>query len=170
VLALLVESPAHGWALAAELARTGEVGKVWSVARPLVYRALETLDERGLIEAIGAEPGVRGPNRTIFGPTARGREVLREWLDQPVEHVRDVRSLFLLKLVLLERSGLPPEPLLDAQRALIEPTVASLESRLGSSRGSEAIVVQFRLETARAAVRFIDAVLREQARAASGRV
>ena len=69
VLALLTEAPSHGWALARQMTRTGEIGSVWSLGRPLVYRALKLLEQRGLIEAIGHEPGLRGPNRTIFRAT-----------------------------------------------------------------------------------------------------
>src|SRR5436190_2058593 len=50
VLALLSERPAHGWALAGELGRSGELGSVWSLGRPLVYRSIDILAERGLIE------------------------------------------------------------------------------------------------------------------------
>jgi len=36
VLALLAEAPTHGFAIAKAMAPEGEVGKVWSVRRPLV--------------------------------------------------------------------------------------------------------------------------------------
>src|SRR5262245_53273903 len=86
------------------MTRTGEIGAVWSLGRPLVYRALELLEQRGLVQAIGHEPGLRGPNRTIFRATALGREELERWLTEPVDHVRDVRSTFLLKLILIDRA------------------------------------------------------------------
>jgi PadR family transcriptional regulator AphA len=161
VLALLAEHPGHGWALARQMARDGEIGAVWSLGRPLVYRALELLEQRGLIEAIGHEPGLRGPNRTIFRATAEGREALERWLVEPVEHVRDVRSLFLLKLILVERAGFDPAPLLEAQRASVVPAVEALEARLQASSGTEQILVRFRLESTRAVLHFIDS-LREQ--------
>jgi DNA-binding PadR family transcriptional regulator len=164
VLALLSEQPSHGWALAKEMARSGEIGRVWSVGRPLVYRALELLEERNLIEAIGHEPGARGPNRTLFRATAEGREALRLWLLEPVDRVREVRSLFVLKVVLIERAGLASGPLLQAQRALVVPAVEALEARLRQSVGTESVFVRFRLETTRAVIEFIDSMLAEQAR------
>src|SRR6476646_9965143 len=94
VLALLAEQPGHGWVLARQMTRTGDIGAVWSLGRPLVYRALELLD-------------------------ALGRDELERWLAEPVDHVRDVRSTFLLKLILIDRAGLDPEPLLEAQRASV---------------------------------------------------
>ncbi len=162
VLALLAEEPGHGWALARQMAREGEIGRVWALGRPLVYRALELLEERGLIEPVGSERGLRGPNRTVFRATDQGREALAEWLAQPVEHVRDVRSLLLLKLVLIERGGLDRDALLQAQRELVLPAIATLEDRLAASKGSEAIFVRFRLESTRAVVEFIDGLPAER--------
>jgi PadR family transcriptional regulator AphA len=162
VLALLAEAPSHGWALARRMARTGEIGSVWSLGRPLVYRALELLESRGLIEAIGHEPGLRGPNRTIFRATAEGRDELERWLAEPVDRVREVRSLFLLKVVLIDRASLDPVPLLEAQRAAVLPAVEALETRLAASSGSEQILVRFRLESTRAVLLLIDALLDER--------
>jgi DNA-binding PadR family transcriptional regulator len=166
VLALLADAPAHGWALAEEMSRTGEVGRVWAVGRPLVYRALELLESRGLIESVGSERGSRGPNRALFKATPDGREELARWLAEPVDHVREVRSLLLLKLVLIERAGLDNRPLLEAQRALAVPAVAALEARLRRSIGTERVFVLFRLETTRSVVDFIDGMLAEASPAA----
>ena len=132
------------------------------VGRPLVYRALELLESRGLIEPVGTERGARGPNRSLFKATPRGREELARWLSEPVDHVRDVRSLLLLKLVLLERAGLDNLPLLEAQRELTVPAVAALEARLRRSIGTEHVFVRFRLETTRSVVCFIDGMLEER--------
>jgi DNA-binding PadR family transcriptional regulator len=167
VLALLAEEPGHGWALARQMARDGDIGRVWALGRPLVYRALELLEERGLIEPTGSERGVRGPNRTVFRATVAGRAALAEWLDVPVEHVRDVRSLLLLKLVLIDRAGLDRTGLLLAQRELVVPAIATLESRLTESEGSEAIFVRFRLESTRAVLHFIEGLLSERPSAAA---
>src|SRR6476661_4172725 len=52
VLALLSEQPAHGWAVASQLDQSGELGLVWSLGRPLVYRSIDVLAERKLIEPV----------------------------------------------------------------------------------------------------------------------
>jgi DNA-binding PadR family transcriptional regulator len=162
VLALLADRPGHGWALAKEMSRSGEVGRVWSVGRPLVYRALEQLEQRGLVEPIGSERGARGPDRALFRATDEGREALRQWLSEPVEHVRELRSVFLLKLLLILRAGMERRPLLEAQRAVVVPAVEALKVRLRRSSGSERIFVTFRLETTRAVIDFIDSMLAEE--------
>jgi DNA-binding PadR family transcriptional regulator len=161
VLALIADAPGHGWALAKEMSPTGSVGRVWGVGRPLVYRALDVLASRGLIEPAGSERGARGPRRELYAATKRGREELGRWLAKPVDHVRDVRSVLLLKLVLLERAGIDRRPLLQAQRKQTVAAVKALESRLRHSVGTEHILARFRLETTRAVVLFIDALLTE---------
>jgi DNA-binding PadR family transcriptional regulator len=165
VLALLCERSAHGWALANQLGRSGELGPVWSLGRPLVYRSLEILQQRGLIEAAGHEPGDRGPNRIIFRATAAGRAALFQWLDEPVEHVRDVRSLLLLKLVFAERAGIDPEAMLLAQHESIVTAIHSLEAKMRASGGSERVLLRFRLESTRAVLRFVEGMLADGVRA-----
>jgi PadR family transcriptional regulator AphA len=168
VLALLCERPAHGWALARQLSPNGELGSIWSLTRPLVYRSLEILESRRLILPAGSEPGARGPNRTIFRATGAGHEAVALWLSEPVEHVRESRSLLLLKLVFAQRNCIDPRPMLLAQREAIEEAIESLEERTLGSVGTDAILLRFRLESSRAVERFIDGVLSElepQARA-----
>jgi PadR family transcriptional regulator AphA len=159
VLALLADEPAHGWALAKELSPTGSVGSVWSMGRPLVYRALDLLESRGLIAPLSRERGLRGPNRAVFTATDAGRREVARWLVEPVERVREVRSLFLLKLVLLERSGFDPRPLLHAQRALATAALATLEPVFRTSVGVDHILARFRVESTRSVVSFIDGLL-----------
>jgi PadR family transcriptional regulator AphA len=163
LLALLCEHQSHGWSLSTTLARDGEIGAIWSIARPLVYTGLRRLETEGMIVTTGLERGQRGPHRVIYGPTPAGRKAVREWLLQPVEHVREIRSLFLLKVVLAQRLNLDTKPLLVAQRALMTPFVAWLEARVddvdAASEPTEATVLYFRLETAQTTVRFIDHML-----------
>jgi DNA-binding PadR family transcriptional regulator len=162
VLALLSEQPTHGWALSLQLGPEGELGSVWSLGRPLVYRSIDILAERGLIEPAGHEPGLRGPHRTIYRTTCAGATALMQWMEEPVEHVRDVRSLLLLKLIFAERTGLDPTPMLEAQHATIRAGVEQLEERMRSSTGSEAILLRFRLESTRAVLRFVEGLLDER--------
>jgi DNA-binding PadR family transcriptional regulator len=163
ILALLVERPRHGWALATALAHNGEVGSIWSVARPLVYTGLRRLDGEGYIKTAGLERGDRGPHRVIYAATPRGRKAVKDWFAQPVEHIREIRSLFLLKVVLAQRLGLDTERLLVSQRALMTSFIRLLEARLEdvdpAEEPTEVTVMFFRLETAQTTVRFIDHML-----------
>ncbi len=156
VLALLADQPAHGWALAAALAPAGEIGCVWSLGRPLVYRSLEILEKRGLAEPAGLEASIRGPKRTVYRITAAGRAAVDGWLVEPVAHVHEIRSLLLLKLVFGERLGVDLRPMLDRQLELLEERAEQLEARLDEAAGAERIMTLFRLETAHAARRFVE--------------
>ncbi len=166
MLALLCERPAHGWALAGQLSPTGDLGSIWSLGRPLVYRSLEILEQRRLIQPSVHEPGARGPNRTIFRATADGHAAVAEWLDQPVEHIREGRSLLLLKLVFAQRNCVDPRPMLVAQHEVLLAAVDSLAARALAGSGTDAILLHFRLESTRAVLRFVEAVLHEQEPAA----
>jgi DNA-binding PadR family transcriptional regulator len=159
VLALVAEAPTHGFAVAKALGPGGEIGRVWSLSRPLVYRALDELVAGGLVEKGAVEPSDRGPRRTPLLATSVGRRRVRRWLEEPVEHVRDVRSLLMLKLLFLERSGLDQAPLLVAERELLEPVAAALERQERSLDGFEHTLVQWRLESTRGVLRFLEASL-----------
>ena len=163
MLALLCERPGHGWALASQLGPSGELGSIWSLGRPLVYRSLDILEQRGLIEPAGHEPGARGPNRTIFRATEAGVAAVDEWLEEPVEHVREGRSVLLLKLVFAERRGHDPRPMLTAQHGAIVAAIVSLEARILASPGSDGILLRFRLESTRAVLRFIEGIFADLA-------
>ncbi len=116
VLGVLAESPAHGFAISKALAADGQVGRVLTVRRPLTYRALDRLVEAGLAEPDHSEPGDAGPERIIHRITPTGRRHLKRWLTKPVQHIRDMRIEFQLKLTLLNRAGKSPLALVRAQR------------------------------------------------------
>ena len=126
VLALLGEGAAHGFALARELEPTSDLGRIFMVHRPLVYRALSRVVALGLAEPHLTEPGVAGPRRTQHRLTHTGRAAVAAWLATPVDHVRDLRIEFLLKLRLNERSHLDHSKLVHHQQAALADTINQL--------------------------------------------
>ena len=159
VLALLAEGPTHGFAIARAMAPDGEIGKVWSLPRPRVYYAIDAPTARGFAGPVATVASRSGPHRTVLEVTAPGRRALATWLAAPVEHVRDARSLLLLKLLFLDRSDLDPGPLLRAQRRRFEGLAERLLVAVGEARGFDQTVLSWRLESATAAVRFIDTAM-----------
>ncbi len=155
VLAALAEEPTHGFRLASLFAKRGELGTVWTVQRPQVYRALEHVGARAFAYAIGTEAGDAGPPRTRYAPTEQGREAVESWLLTPVMHLRDARSELLLKLVFLERSEADPEPLLKVQLELFRQVQRDYQTRLATSSGAEQLALEWRLEIIQAALRFL---------------
>src|SRR4029079_16632136 len=98
VLGIVAEAPTHGFAIARALSATGDVGQVWTVARPLVYRSLTTLADRGLIEERGETQSGHGPTRTMVRATRAGRAALVRWLDKAGEHAREGRNAALMNI------------------------------------------------------------------------
>ena len=136
VLALLAEAPSHGFALARAMGPDGDVGRVWSVRRPLVYRAVDTLTGDGPRAPRRDRPRAR-PARAA--PSSRPRRTASArspgWLGTPVEHVRDGRSLLMLKLLFLARRDADPSALLGAQREVFAALAVRLTRRRGRGRG-----------------------------------
>ena len=155
-LGIVACGPTHGFAVAARLRPDGDVGRVWSLSRPLTYRSLDQLVARGLIEQRGDEPGVAGGNRTILAVTRAGRTALRAWLGRPVEHLRDLRSELLLKLVLAELTGTDTRGLIGAQRDVVDVMAQRLLSEADAN--PDDVVRRWRAESAGAALRFLNAV------------
>jgi DNA-binding PadR family transcriptional regulator len=158
-LGVLDRTPAHGYDVSLRLAPSGDIGRVWSLSRPLTYRALDQLVQRGLLEAIGHEKGIAGGDRTILAPTKQGQTLYRRWRRQPVPHVRDVRSVLLVKLVLCDEARINPRPLLEAQRALFAPMVDALRAAGGPRRSNAGPVDIWRYESSRATLAFLDRLI-----------
>jgi DNA-binding PadR family transcriptional regulator len=164
VLALLAEGPSHGFALARAMRPGGEVGRIWSIRRPLVYRAVATLTTVGFVKHAGTVASPTGPQRTMLQATPTGKRAVTRWLKTPVEHVRDARSLLLLKLLFLARRGADPAPLLGAQRDRFTTVAEGLATAAEEAEGFDRALALWRLETTTAALRFIDTMLGDEIR------
>jgi PadR family transcriptional regulator AphA len=158
VLTVLSQQPAHGFAVAQLTAPGAELGRVWLIPRPIIYRAIGRLAQAGLIVPQSIEPGL-GPQRTIYAATPDGRRAAAQWLDTPVQHIRDIRSHLLLKLALLDRAGADPADLLRKQRAILEPIAGAIEAGPLPDQGFEATLAAWRRSTATAALDFLDRIM-----------
>ena len=157
-LGIMYTGPTHGFAIAARLKPEGDVGRVWSLSRALVYRSLDQLERRGFVVATGEEPGLAGGARTIMAVTRSGRAQLRQWLTTPVAHLRDLRSELLLKLVIADLCRVDLTAMLAAQRALVVELHDSISSRADAD-GPLDVVALWRAESSSAALRFLDALV-----------
>jgi molybdopterin-binding protein len=151
-LVLVAQGASHGWAVGTLLAPDGDIGRIWSLSRPLTYRALEQLTDKELVRRRG-EAKATGRERQILTATARGQRAATAWLDAPVEHLREVRTDLLLKLALRERAGLDVESLLMVQEQVFDDRITSLTT--GTTAPD--LVSLWRRESARAVRRFLTA-------------
>lgn len=158
VLCLVCEQPRHGFAIARLLEHEGSLGKVWRVPKPVIYRALQRLEQLALVRTTEQQASSQGPVRSLIDATHAGREAAAAWLARPVSHNRDVRSELLVKLALLDRAGTDPQPLLEAQREHLVPLSDALRARLEAAAGFDRTLVLWRYETVSATIRFLDAL------------
>jgi len=158
VLCLVREQPRHGFAIARLLEADGSLGKVWRVPKPVIYRALQRLEQLGLVRTTEQQATSQGPVRSLIDATPAGREAADAWLTRPVSHNREVRSELLVKLALLDRTGTDPQPLLATQREHLAPLAESLRARLGDATGFDRTLALWRYETVSATIRFLDAL------------
>jgi len=152
-LALIAAEPQHGWSLAAALRPDSELGSVWSLSRALVYRAVDQLESKQLVVR---EPGetTKGANRLICRATDRGRTRAEAWLHEPVHHVRDIRTEFLVKATMLRPRGNDLLGLIVAQEAVLAPVLESLRN----DRSETTPAATWRRESAAATQRFLKAL------------
>ena len=163
-LTLVVNEPCHGWSLVRTLSPSGEIGRAWSLSRPLIYRAVDGLVAADLIVRGPVVVG-EGPKRQMLAPTRLGRRASQRWLSEPVDHLRDVRTELILKLVLGDQRGLDPRPLLREQQACFEPVLVALRSAARTRNADD--VDRWRYESSLAVRRFLDASLRAADRRAA---
>jgi len=162
VLGLVAEGETHGFALSRAFAPGGAIGRIWTIPRPLVYRAIASLHTSGYVRETGSVPGVRGPERRLIDLTPKGRVALESWLAEPVAHVRDARSELLVKLLLLDRAGLDTRELLDAQAERIRPMLVGLCEKLARAEGFDATLARWRLASAEALANFVAELIDER--------
>jgi PadR family transcriptional regulator AphA len=149
VLALVVHTPRHGWAIHEQLSPTGDVGHAWTLSRQLIYRAIDTLVEDGLVKRATPKDG-GGGDKVIISSTAAGKRVAMQWLDSPVTHLRDVRTELVLKVMLREKMGLPLASFLESQHEIFDPLISSINKDASSTP-----VNLWRKESANAVKRYL---------------
>jgi PadR family transcriptional regulator AphA len=169
VLGVVAERPTHGFAIAQLMVPDGAIGRVWTMPRPVVYQALNKLMHAGLVSERATVPSDRGPVRIIVAATPSGKRAVRRWLATPVDHIRDVRSLFLLKLALLDRIGADPTPLVNAQREQFGQLLEPLRAYRDHAEGFERVLASWRLQSCEATLEFLQMIGWPDRRVARGR-
>lgn len=97
LLGFLLDGPCHGYELHKKMTETNGVGMIWDVKISNLYAQLEKLARRGLITGHVHEIEQR-PARTEFSLTPEGVNDVNRWLHEPVEHPRDFRHDFLIRV------------------------------------------------------------------------
>jgi len=105
ILALLDEEPMHGYELHHRLNEMPGISKIWNIKQALFYSKLERLEASGFIEKANPQNEEGTPSRVVLQITEQGKESLMEWISTPVRKARDLRQIFLGKLIIARRYG-----------------------------------------------------------------
>lgn len=154
ILGLLCERPRHGYEMADVFDPSGELGGVCGMPRNVLYGRLHRLERLRLVAGRTEQPP-SAPLRRVLHLTDAGESTLREWLDLPVERIRDVRMEFLIKLYVSVRTpGHDTGRLVEAQLAACRRYVdARRAEQAEASRGSFAeLLGRVRLAAAEATI------------------
>ena len=158
VLGILALGEAHGYDICRRL--HNGIGPIWKLGKSQVYALLTRLERDGLVahERVGQE---NLPARNIFSITPTGEAVFREWIDAPVNHVRDMRLEFLTKLWFARQADPDLErTLIEQQLAVCGKKVKTLEAlKASSSTEIESRSIGFRLTIVHASVSWLKELL-----------
>lgn len=105
ILALLDEEPMHGYELHHRLNEMPGISKIWNIKQALFYSKLERLEASGFIEKAHPQNEDGIPARVVLQITDQGKASLMEWIFTPVRKARDLRQIFLGKLIIARRYG-----------------------------------------------------------------
>ena len=104
LLGLILEEPAHGYALYEKLRSTAELSLIWQVKRSKLYYLLDKLEtDELLVSSITSQSPY--PDRKVYQITNQGIEILEKWMYSPVLSSRYVRLAFLSKLFFVLRQS-----------------------------------------------------------------
>ena len=99
LLSLLAERPMHGYEANLELERR-QVRDWAGISRPQVYYSLDKLGRLGLIRGAECEEPQAGPERRVFGTSAKGRAALADALEREDWTTQRERPQFLTWMAL----------------------------------------------------------------------
>jgi PadR family transcriptional regulator, regulatory protein AphA len=104
LLGFLNERPMYGYEILQCMADPGGLGHVWHVKQSQFYAFLGKLEDEGFIYS-ELQLQENRPPRKIFHLTPAGTQVFLDWVHSPVEHSRDMRLDFLVKLYFIRKEG-----------------------------------------------------------------
>jgi DNA-binding PadR family transcriptional regulator len=155
---MLSGGPLHGYDMCRRL-RQG-IGSIWRLSKSQIYALLAKLEREGLVvhERVGQE---NLPAKNIFSLTTEGAEAAKEWLEQPVHHIRNMRLEFFTKLWFARQaSAVRERHLIGKQLEVCREKAADLD-RLRHSVGNqvEELSIAFRVALIKATVSWLEDLL-----------
>ncbi|MDO9085785.1 MAG: helix-turn-helix transcriptional regulator [Anaerolineaceae bacterium] len=103
LLGYFLKKPNYGYELYKFLSNETVFFKIWFVKQSQFYGYLERLFNEGYLSHELIE-GEQYPDRRIFSITELGNQTLENWIISPVNHGREMRQEFLVKLFIAQNS------------------------------------------------------------------
>ena len=147
LLGFLRQSPMHGYEIYQRMSDADGLGLVWHVKQANLYALLARLEKEGFITTVLELQGAKPP-RKVFHLTPYGRTTFLDWVQNAVEHGRDLRLDFLVKFYFAQRES--PDlalRLIDRQRTACQNWLTRQQQAadtLPDSQAYERLVNQFR--------------------------
>jgi DNA-binding PadR family transcriptional regulator len=167
----LEDGSGHGYDLARNFADGQPLANVLRLEPGMLYHHLKKMERNGWVDSSTEQQSSR-PARQVYHLTDEGRAELQRWLAEPVQHTREIRLEFLVKLYFARRfdSELAEALIagqLDASRRW-EETLSEQLAAADSSNNSESdraftrTVLELRLAQTRAAIAWLLSETSEQ--------
>jgi PadR family transcriptional regulator AphA len=126
LLGILMTGPKYGYELHGYV--SAQMNQFWDLSMSQVYALLKRLENDGVVVS-QEEWQERRPAKKIFTLTPSGRERFLQWVNSPVEHVRDMRIEFTAKLFFVRELGLTTGlSLIDKQIDALKEKLQVIES------------------------------------------
>ena len=159
LLGFLRQSPMHGYEIYQRMSDADGLGLVWHVKQGNLYALLARLEKEGFITTVLELQGARPP-RKVFHLTPYGQSTFLEWVQNAVEHGREIRLDFLVKFYFAQREGMELVlQLLDRQRTACRKWLGrqqAVADSLTEAQTYEGFVNQFRMGQTEAMLHWLD--------------
>lgn len=134
VLTLLAEAPMHPYEISTTLKQRRKEDSI-KLNFGSLYSVVESLQKRGLVEVHSAHREGNRPERTIYGITEEGNEVMRSWLSEMISTPAKDYPQFVTALSLMPILS-PDEvlPLLRQRLECLQATRAGIDQMLQAAR------------------------------------
>ena len=101
ILSLMIQSPKSGYEIAKEF--DGSVSFYWEASHQQIYKTLAELENKQWLRMKVIKQTGK-PDKKDYFITAIGRQILREWVEQPTK-APPRKNILLIKLLTLEEVG-----------------------------------------------------------------
>ncbi|MDM8520464.1 PadR family transcriptional regulator [Anaerolineales bacterium HSG6] len=157
LLGFLRERPMHGYEIHQKMMQPTGLSLVWHLKQSQLYALLGKMERWGYLSK-KTEQRPSHPPRKVFELTALGQEQFLNWLENPVEHARELRIDFLAKLYFAQREDTSIlQRLIDRQRQTCRTWLQSSQPRLFDDETTyEVLVHQFRVGQIEAMLTWLD--------------